>query len=221
MTRRGNVLDDSWYLDYAAGNLESKAHDVIMASHVELSDEARQRVDTLERVGAALMGQKTASGETLGFDVDDILRRDREEVVDAVPVPANDTDPDLPLPAPLTDWMGETGTKVKWSFLGPGLSKAVLWRGRRGQRLWLLRAQPGVSIPHHGHNGSELTLVLKGSFWDGETQYKPGDLEEAHAGVAHDIRIDEAGECVCLALTEGKLRFDNPLLRVFQLFTGL
>ena len=55
----------------------------------------------------------------------------------------------------------------------------------------LLRAQPGVSIPHHGHNGSELTLVLKGSFWDGETQYKPGDLEEADPGVAHDIRIDE------------------------------
>ena len=221
MTRRGNVLDDSWYLDYAAGNLESEAHDVIMASHVALSDEARDRVRTLERVGAALMGQSGSAGAGLGFDVDDILRRDREVATETVPAPANDTHPDLPMPGPLTDWMNETGTRVKWSYLGPGLSKAILWRGPRGQRLWLLRAQPGVSIPQHGHSGSELTLVLKGSFWDGETQYRPGDLEEAHAGVEHDIRIDEAGECVCLALTEGKLRFENPLLKVFQLFTGL
>ncbi|WP_203291343.1 ChrR family anti-sigma-E factor [Maricaulis parjimensis] len=219
MTRRGNVLEDSWYLDYAAGNLESKAHDVIMASHVELSDEARERVQTLERVGAALMPQ--ASADTLGFSADDVLALDMGEVETHLPEPANDADPDLPLPAPLTDWMRETGTQVKWSFLGPGLSKAILWRGPNGQRLWLLRAQPGVSIPNHGHNGSELTLVLKGSFWDGETQYRPGDLEEAHAGVEHDIRIDDAEECVCLALTEGKLRFDNPLLKLFQVFTGL
>ena len=221
MTRRGNVLDDSWYLDYAAGNLESEAHDVIMASHVELSDEARQRVDALERVGARLMAQAEPSSKPLGFDVDDILRRDAATLAEPVPPAANDADPDLPLPAPLTDWMSETGTRVKWGYLGPGLSKAILWRGPDGQRLWLLRAQPGVSIPHHGHNGSELTLVLKGSFWDGETQYCPGDLEEAHPGVEHDIRIDEGGECICLALTEGKLRFDNPLLKAFQLFTGL
>ena len=37
----------------------------------------------------------------------------------------------------------------------------------------------------------------------------------------HDIRIDEGGECICLALTEGKLRFDSPVLRAFQVFTGL
>jgi putative transcriptional regulator len=39
--------------------------------------------------------------------------------------------------------------------------------------------------------------------------------------VEHDIRIDDGGECICLALTEGKLRFENPLLRAFQIFTGL
>lgn len=110
---------------------------------------------------------------------------------------------------------------VRWEFLGPGLRKAILWRGRQGERLWLLRARPGISIPHHGHRGSELTLVLKGSFWDGDQQYRPGDVEEAYPGVEHDIRIDEGGECICLALTQGKLRFGNPLLRAFQVFTGL
>jgi putative transcriptional regulator len=219
MTERGHALDDSWYLDYAAGALESDAHGVILASHVELSDEARDRVSVLERVGGALLGESDPA--PLAFDADEIFRRDTQEMAGSVPAPANDVSPDLPLPQALQDWLGRTGTRVKWSFLGPGMSKAILWRGPKGERLWLLRARPGMSIPHHGHRGRELTLVLKGSFWDGDQQYGPGDLEEAHPGVEHDIRIDDGGECICLALTEGKLRFENPLLRAFQIFTGL
>ena len=55
MTQRGHVLDDSWYLDYAAGTLGTEAQDVMMASHVELSDEARGRVAALEMLGGAML----------------------------------------------------------------------------------------------------------------------------------------------------------------------
>lgn len=228
MTQRGHVLDDSWYLDYATGALGSKAQDVMMSSHVELSDEAKARVAALEAVAGDLLEAGTASAP-LPFDADDILRMDAGDAGTPAgaqtPAPARTpaigVDPDLPLPGALRDYLATAGVPVKWEFLGPGLRKAILWRGPDGERLWLLRARPGVSIPHHGHRGSELTLVLKGSFWDDTQQYFPGDVEEAHPGVEHDIRIDAGGECICLALTEGKLRFDNPLLRAFQVFTGL
>lgn len=224
MTQRGHVLDDTWYLDYATGALGTEAQNVMMASHVELSDEARQRVGALEAFGGGFLETAGAGADALPFDADDILRRDAAEP-DAPPQPdAPDPiglDDDLPLPEALRDYLGRTGTPVRWGFLGPGLRKAILWTGEHGERLWLLRARPGVAIPHHGHRGSELTLVLKGSFWDGDQQYMPGDVEEAYPGVEHDIRIDEEGECICLALTEGKLRFDSPLLRAFQVFTGM
>jgi putative transcriptional regulator len=224
MTQRGHVLDDSWYLDYAAGTLGTEAQDVMMASHVELSDEARGRVAALETLGGAMLD--ASDGEApLGFSVEDILRRaggEAEEDLTAAPATAAPAaDDSLCLPQALQDYLVRTGTPVRWGFLGPGMRKAILWRGEHGERLWLLRAQPGVAIPHHGHNGSELTLVLKGSFWDGEQEYRPGDVEEAHPGVEHDIRIDEGGECICLALTEGKLKFESPVLRAFQVFTGL
>lgn len=219
MSQRGHVLDDAWYLDYASGSLDSEAHDVLMASHVELSGEARERVAVLERIGGALM---SAAGDMpgLGFDAEDIFALAGDAEDEPLPEPANDVRDGVPVPHALGEYLDRTGTAIRWSFLGPGMRKAILWRGEAGT-LWLLRARPGVSIPHHGHNGSELTLVLKGSFWDGDQQYRPGDLEEAHPGVEHDIRIDDAGECVCLALTQGRLRFENPLLRAFQLFTGL
>lgn len=221
MTQRGHVLDDSWYLDYAAGALGSEAEGVLMQSHVELSDEARDRVAALEAVAGRLLADAPADTHGLTFSADDILRRAMDGAGDVATAPAPPVDDDLPLPSALRDYISRTGVPVRWEFLGPGLRKAILWRGRQGERLWLLRARPGISIPHHGHRGSELTLVLKGSFWDGDQQYRPGDVEEAYPGVEHDIRIDEGGECICLALTQGKLRFENPLLRAFQVFTGL
>ena len=185
MTQRGHVLDDSWYLDYATGTLGSEAQDVMMASHVELSEEARERLSALETVAGDLLEQSDADTAPLPFDADDILRMDADGGGDAPAEPAAriGLDPDIPLPDALRAYLDRTGVPVKWGFLGPGMRKAILWRGPGGERLWLLRARPGVSIPSHGHRGSELTLVLKGSFWDGDQQYGPGDVEEAHPGV--------------------------------------
>ena len=223
MTQRGHVLDDTWYLDYAAGALASEAEGVLVRSHIELNDEAGARLARLDRIGGSLLEQ-LPTGEALPFSADDLLDLvdgSEDEVTDpaSAATPAELADVDIP-PA-LAAYLERTGVQVKWEFLGPGLRKAVLWRGDEDERLWLLKAEPGVAIPHHGHNGSELTLVLKGSFWDGDQEYRRGDVEEAHPDTEHDIRIDPSGVCVCLALTCGKLRFDNPLLRAFQVFTGL
>jgi putative transcriptional regulator len=225
MTQRGHVLDDAWYLDYAAGSLVSEAERVLVRSHIELNTEAEDRIARLDTIGGALLDQLPV-GEPLPFSADELLALADTDVdagvetrddVAALPRALDGVD----LPPALASYLVRTGVKVKWEFLGPGLRKAILWRGEDDTRLWLLKAEPGVSIPYHGHKGSELTLVLKGSFWDGDQEYRRGDVEEAHPDIEHDIRIGENGVCVCLALTQGKLRFDDPLLRAFQVFTGL
>ncbi len=217
MTRRGEMLEDAWYMDYAAGTMKSEGEDVLMASHVELSEGARERVNELENIGAAILMMAPAN-EALPFSAQDLLAMVDEEVV--VPLSAEPPQEDF-VPGALAQFLQRRGKSVRWEFLGPGLKKAMLWTGDEGEKLWLLKAQPGVAIPHHGHNGSELTLVLKGSFWDGDQQFCPGDVEYACEDHEHDIRIDEQGECICLALTRGKLRYDNPILKLFQVFTGL
>ncbi|RKQ96478.1 ChrR family anti-sigma-E factor [Maricaulis maris] len=223
MTQRGHVLDDAWYLDFAAGSLASEAEAVLVRSHVELNEDASERVAGLDRIGGALL-ERLPAGQALSFNADDLLALAEADDVVPADTPAFELPGELDgvdVPEALKAYLSETGVRVKWEFLGPGLRKAILWRGEGDTNLWLLRAEPGVAIPHHGHNGSELTLVLKGSFWDGDQEYRRGDVEEAHPDIEHDIRIDPSGVCVCLALTHGKLRFANPLLRAFQVFTGL
>ncbi|WP_300556522.1 ChrR family anti-sigma-E factor [Maricaulis sp.] len=219
MTERGQMMDDAWYMDYAAGSLDSVGEEVLIASHLELSGTASERVAELERIGAALL--MVAGDETeLSFSADDIFDMDAPASA-PTPLAANDIDSEIILPEALKSFLTGIERDVKWEFLGPGLQKAMLWDGPEQEKLWLLKAKPGVAIPHHGHNGSELTLVLKGSFHDGEQQYSRGDVEEAGPDTEHDIRIDEGEECICLALTRGKLRYDSPLLKLFQVFTGL
>ncbi len=220
MSQRGQCLDDAWYMDYAAGTLGSEGEAVLMASHIELNRDAGSRVDELERIGAAVL-MMSDHAEPLGFDVDAILDRiDTDAAVGAMPMAVSAPSEDF-VPGALQSFLDEKHTPIRWEFLGPGLRKAMLWTGDDGEKLWLLKAQPGVAIPHHGHSGSELTLVLKGSFHDGDQKFAAGDVEEAGPETEHDIRIDEGEECICLALTRGKLRYENPLLKLMQVFTRL
>ncbi|WP_417494926.1 ChrR family anti-sigma-E factor [Maricaulis sp.] len=224
MSQRGYALDDGWYLDHAAGAAMTPGQDVLLQAHLEISPAAREQAGAITRIGGAMLESIDDADEaSLAFDIDDIFARDAGETP-APDVTAAEADskalPDY-LPDAVRTFMAESHVRLRWEFLGPGLEKAMLWRGGDDERLWLLRARPGVAIPHHGHRGSELTLVLKGSFYDGDQRYQRGDVEEADPGVEHDIRIGDEGECICLALTEGKLRFQDPLLRLFQVFTGL
>lgn len=218
MSERGQPIDDAWYMDYAAGSIASRGEAVLLACHMELNDAANERVSDLERVGAAVM--MASGGKRPGFDFDAVLDRiDAEDGLAGQTAPTRS--PEDYVPVALQNFLLETGKEIHWEFLAPGMRKAMLWTGDEGERLWLLKAEPGMAIPHHGHHGSELTLVLKGSFHDGDRQFVPGDVEEAGPDTEHDIRIDDAGECICLAVTHGKLRYDNPLLKLMQVFTGL
>lgn len=225
MSARGQLLGDAWYLDRASGALSEGAR-VLMDAHTETSAAARRKTAELDAIGGALLSQEAGDVTSMALSADDIFALDDARSDDAVVAPANDrsvapADTAAVLPSAVKDFLRETESEVKWTFLGPGLQKAVLWTGEPGEKLWLLRAQGGESIPRHGHSGSELTLVLQGSFMDGETEYRPGDVEEADPSVEHDIQIVDGEECICLAYTHGKLRYDQPLLKMFQVFTGL
>ena len=205
---------------YAAGTLRSEGEEVLLSSHLDMNADADTRVRELERVGAAVMMMSSAKSD-LPFSADMVLERVDSQASFSGPGQCAAPRTDDFVPASLDRFLLEKNTDIRWEYLGPGLRKAMLWTGEEGEKLWLLKAQPGVAIPHHGHGGSELTLVLKGAFHDGDQKFSAGDVEEAGPDVEHDIRIDDAGECICLALTRGKLRYDNPLLKVMQVFTGL
>jgi putative transcriptional regulator len=74
-----------------------------------------------------------------------------------------------------------------------------------------LRIKAGRSIPSHTHRGPEVTLVLDGGFSDQRGHYSRGDVCVADDTVEHRPVADPDGECLCLALSGGPIRFKGWL----------
>lgn len=208
-------LGDEWLMAYAAGAL-TEGEAVMVATHLSFDPEAAIRLGAAEAVGAAMLEDLPAEPVADGALATVLDRLDGPEPA-AAPAPRTGTR----LPGPLFDYVGRDLDDLPWSFLGPGMRKVRLWDGPNDQRLWMLRAKPGTRIPHHGHNGTELTLVLQGSFSDVNGRFGPGDVEETDESLDHDLTIDPGEECVCLALTQGPIRFSGVIARAVQPFIGL
>ncbi|WP_159350609.1 ChrR family anti-sigma-E factor [Roseomonas harenae] len=126
----------------------------------------------------------------------------------------------LPVPtqgAAITlDRLGLPPPRLRWA--APGVRIARLLQERWGsndcETLLLLRVAPGVALPGHGHEGSELTCVLEGAFADETGQYGAGDMAEAEEDVRHRPVAEGRSDCVCLIATRGRLRFPGLIGRL-------
>ena len=76
-------------------------------------------------------------------------------------------------------------------------------------------------MPQHTHQGLELTLVLAGSFADGDEEFHAGDIEVADETVDHTPVSGPNGPCICLAVTDAPLVFRSWLPRMIQRFAKI
>ena len=109
---------------------------------------------------------------------------------------------------------------LPWKTFGKGLKLCRLEKNSDTQ-MWMLRGQPGLVLPAHSHRGSELTLVLKGSYFCGSEIFSTGDIQEADEHLEHQPVVTKQGECICLVVTEGRLNFKDTLPKIFQRFIGI
>jgi putative transcriptional regulator len=213
-------LGTEWILGHAAGTL-NEGEMLLVASHLSFVPEAASEIRTAEAVGGMML-----DGLAPDDMADDALNRalarlhEPEAEADAEIRPPQTTDGVLP--PPLRRWLGHDDVEtLKWSFLGPGMRKVVLWRGEDGACLWMLRARAGTSVPRHGHRGVELTLVLTGSIEDPSGLYRRGDVQEMNVAHTHALTVGPEEECVCLAYTKGRMRFSGRIARMMQPFLGI
>jgi anti-sigma factor ChrR (cupin superfamily) len=70
------------------------------------------------------------------------------------------------------------------------------------KRLWnastyLLRCEPGATVPHHEHKSFEHGVVISGDLVSDTGSYGPGDYHGTPAGGHHDVWRTRGG-CVVL-----------------------
>ncbi|MBF0264152.1 MAG: cupin domain-containing protein [Gammaproteobacteria bacterium] len=111
---------------------------------------------------------------------------------------------------------------IPWSVLVPGIQQYIFTDIHCDQgSVRLLKIKSGIQIPHHSHNGTELTLILKGSYEDESGEYYPGDLSDLDDSNCHQPHVNSTEDCICLIATEQKLKFSSPFNRLLQVAVGL
>ncbi|MEL6239068.1 MAG: cupin domain-containing protein [Pseudomonadota bacterium] len=131
---------------------------------------------------------------------------------------AGDIDGDQPLPRALIPHVrGATMRSIRWSRLGLGVWQMRLdgFGGDLGDAR-LVRVAPGAVLPDHGHDGTELTMVLAGSYADAHGTYRAGDLCELDDATSHQPIADPREGCVCLLASERPAKFAGLLPRLLQ-----
>ncbi len=133
---------------YAAGTLP-EALALVAATHLGRCGACRSSLSTLEATGGALLADLAPVPLSV-----DALDRLLTRLDDPLPPPAPALNPDLPAPLNRVAfrrwWPVGRGTRYR-----PFLTSGSAWGG-------LLLAQPGRSLPRHGHSGLELTCILFG-----------------------------------------------------------
>lgn len=206
---------EEFLLQYASG-AATEPFALLIATHLAYCTTCRTVVAQAESIGGALLDSlesAPADSSSLERDIAEILQRAARQ-----PETRSRATPQLasPLGAYLSDL-----NNVDWRALGPGIQHCVLAKDRDGAVARLLRIAPGRRVFEHSHGGNELTLVLEGSYRAGHAQFRCGDVECADETVTHRPIADPGTTCICLAVTDRPLRFNNPLGRLMQRFIGI
>lgn len=195
---------------YAAGTLGGPLH-ALVAAHLTLKPDNRGFVRSLEALRA--------------HEIDTVapvaLRR-RDEMLERIFSSTADESRHVPagddvLPAPISSLIGGDLAAVKWKTVLPGIRECRISNNQHGEAslLWI---KPGKMMPSHTHDGSEVTLVLKGGFTDSTGHYRRGDIAIADSDVDHRPRADDDEDCICFAVSEAPLRLTGPFLRFVKHF---
>lgn len=217
MTGIKHHLSDQLLMAYSAGSLP-EAFSLVVATHVSMCDECRAALASHDAVGGALL-EDTASIELAPDAFEDCMAAIRalpSKGPIAFEVPSRSESGSV-FPAPLDDYIGGGIDDVNWRPVGLGVRQAILPTSKDAS-VRLLYIPAGAAVPDHGHNGTELTLVLQGAFRDEFDRFGPGDVEVADPNVEHAPVAEDGEACICLAATDAPLKFRKFLPKIAQPF---
>lgn len=214
-------LDPATVVSHAAGAL-SPEMSAIVATHLATCIECRRAVARADGIGGALLGQQQPQATPRHAQLRAAMMERLEGTAPLAPAQAfadAPFDPDR-LPAPLQPYFGASYRALKWRWMGPGMH-FVRTTGPTGGTMLMLRIAPGKRMPVHGHQGSELTQILRGAYDDDLGHFAAGDVADLDAETEHQPVTSAGTSCICVSALDAPLRFPGWLARTLQPAFGI
>jgi putative transcriptional regulator len=210
-------LDPATLMAFSAGSLAEPLA-AVASAHIEMCAECRRQLGEMDMIGALLL-----DAIDQGTHRDGVVLPGRPDMsVRPLPRRIAGVSPSNGLPAGFARRFGIELEGIAWRPLGPGIQhcRLPLSMGVEGD-LRLLKIAAGKHMPEHGHGGSELTLVLHGSYSDDRGRYACGDIQDIDGDGEHAPVADDVLGCVCIVASERPARFKGLIPRLLQPLTGM
>ncbi len=211
-----NAAMNALLADYVSGRLSPALHTLI-ASHLELKPDNGAFVAGLEALLDAEM--TVISAPPLSKSARDLRLSAIFDRTKARNVEPAQSQPDALLPGFLRQYLVHDFNDIRWRTRLPGLKEYHI-ESRDGVEASLLWINAGRKMLSHTHDGTEVTLVLKGSFMDIQGSYYRGDVSIADAEVDHKPRAGQEDDCLCFVVLDAPLRLTGPVGRVISRILG-
>lgn len=202
---------------FAQGELSS-GMSVALSAHIELCETCRGKTSEME--SKAIMSWLQTPEETAVPDFSDMVssivnqpQRTEEQSRDEYAVQEMHTlNHSVLLPRVLAKAASEG---LVWKKLAGGINQALVKLDDETQCEFIYMT-PGSQVPVHKHQGSEVTLVLDGSFSDELGHYRASDFVVRTKDHLHSPVSDEG--CLCFAVLDSPLTFTKGLARLMNPF---
>ncbi|MDJ0879599.1 MAG: ChrR family anti-sigma-E factor [Halieaceae bacterium] len=201
--------------EFASGSLPL-AQSAAISVHLHFCSHCKRQVNALQDMGAEMFDTLQPA------DVDDSLldnvlaHLDDEAPLTYASSAAIDESPVLVQRLMTGDYKD-----LKWSRINKALQIARLRTGDPEHEFALYHIKAGGSIPCHSHKGTELTLVLEGSFSDEEGVYHQGDFLMRDAEDVHTPTASRTADCICIGVLDAPIRFKPWNYRLLNPFLQL
>lgn len=219
--------DDVTLLEYSAGSLGA-AHALAVSVHLSYCRHCQEQLKKLNALGGVLLSEATPAsfeeegafpteqpGDDEGFEA--LMAR-----IESAPERQETKQPEQTASAgfhnPLERYLPKTLDELDWQNQTREIAKFDLDNIIKvdGVRIALQRIKAGAKVPTHTHKGTELTVVLKGSFSDEMGVYSEGDFIARDASDHHSPRAMQNEDCICLTVLDAPMRFTGPLMRLLN-----
>ncbi|UZF90401.1 ChrR family anti-sigma-E factor [Bosea sp. NBC_00550] len=195
---------DEMLATFAAGQLDEGLA-LVVAAHVEADRESRKRVQELQAVQGALLDAVEPVAMDMGPPYSRLVGPDAAGFGQASPATEHGL-PGVLRPYGLGPWR-PIGIRIALRRVEVPGAEA---------RVFMLRAGPGIALPHHKHSGLEWTTILSGAYEHEYGRYAAGDFDEADSDHDHTPRVDPVEGCTCIVAMTGNVLFQGWLGRLLQ-----
>lgn len=202
--------------EFTAGSLPL-AQSACVSLHLNYCSHCQRESRKLQQMGGALF-ERLAPCEVSPSVLDSVMARLDEPAplrYESTAAVADES------PALMRRLMKGDYKDLEWDRISSGLQISKLHTGDSDNEFALYHIKAGRTIPRHTHKGTELTLVLEGSFSDEEGVYQRGDFLMRDAAHEHTPTAAKSEDCICIGVLDAPIKFTGWNYRVLNPFLSL